>query len=204
MPKNAGSGVIATVRFRISRPSLIKEHPKFGGFSVDAVIYPDKFNEEDERAHAAMIRLADFACAEKWGKDVTFDALKETGGRTPMRPSESKDSWLADFGPGTFVCSLKNRSNAPAIYSADRMRLDVGNFDEEELAKAAYPGRWARASISARAWNYQDTSGLSFDLHGVQLLERADRFEAWRPPPLPEEEISKVFGDTGETDDVPF
>ena len=114
------------------------------------------------------VQMVEAAANERWGKEAA-------SGKRIKKPflkhaEKTEDQELAAQFPYLIRCSSKNR---PQIMFAN------GAFctDDEEV----YPGRWARISVRAYAWEHQTGGrGVSFGLSNVQILDHDERIGGGR------------------------
>jgi len=65
--------------------------------------------------------------------------------------------------------------------SANKPNVVFGNGEPCTIADEIYPGRWARVSVRAYAWEHKANGrGVSFGLSNVQLLDHDDRIGGGR------------------------
>lgn len=188
---------IFTPPFRVSFPNVFRPSSYNGGepkYSLSMLFYPANFNEQAKKAWAEMGRIADEAALEKFKKRIKD--LPDNF-RKPMRKGEEK-AHLDGYGPGCMFASASSKQ-APGV--VDRNREDI-------LEQDFYPGCWARASVTAFAYDNKG-KGVAFGLHNLQKLGEGENFSGR----IAAEEdfgdsVDDVFPDAGgggtDIDDDPF
>jgi len=135
---------------------------------------------------------------EKWGKDKEkWPKLRSTP-KTVIKDAEEKD--FSGYEKGWFFINLSSKDQPGVVDAALR---------EVHESSEAYPGRWARCSVNAYAWDNKFGKGVSLGLNNVMLLKHDDNlsgrprptddFEEWAED-LPDDDPRKEFK---EDDDVP-
>lgn len=110
---------------------------------------------------AKLKDLAKAAAADKWGPDYK---KKMQNLRNPIRDGLEKEH-LEGYGAGVLFTSASTMSK-PGI--VDGRRQPVTDVAE------VYPGRRARATVTAFAYDKKGNRGVAFSLHNVQLLTGGD------------------------------
>lgn len=139
---------------RLSFPFLFQPQPaEYGGKFAATLLLPPSVDTK------LIAKALTDAAIEKWGPDkkkwpkgVNIDNV--------IRNAEDK-SHLNGYEPGWKFVSLKSKQK-PSIVSA--------SLEPVEDEKAVYPGRWARVSASAYAYD-NVLKGVGLGLHNVQLLQ---------------------------------
>jgi hypothetical protein len=160
---------------RLSYPNLLKARAMPGAaedtakFSTSLIMPPDS---ELKPAVDWVRKLAD----EQWGAKVAFDRIK----KPILRHAEkTEDAALAEAFPYLVRCSTVNK---PTVV--------FGSGEECTTEEEIYPGRWARISVRAYAWDHPTGGkGVSFGLSNVMLLDHDERIGGGRA------KVEDEFGD---------
>ena len=152
------SSKLMTPEFRVSFPAVFK---------------PDSFSDDQEKKYkvtmlfpketdlAAMYKMAEEVCREKWGKDIPKNL------RNPFRDGEEKD--LDGYAGMFFVnCSTKQK---PGVVDMNVQPI----IDESEF----YAGCWAKATVTCYAYGGPGTkyrAGVAFGLQNLQKQRDDDAF----------------------------
>ena len=158
------AGTLLLPAGRLSYPNLLKARAMEGEpedkakFSTSLMIPP---NGDLTLAIAWVEKVA----KEKWGNNI--GKVK----RPFLKHSEKiEDEELATAFP---VLVRMSSSNKPRVIFA--------NGEECSIPDEIYPGRWARVSVRAYAWEHKANGrGVSFGLSNVQLLDHDDRIGGGR------------------------
>jgi hypothetical protein len=155
---------VFTPPFRVSFPNVFRPTSYQGGdpkYSIVMLFYPANFNDKHKAAWKDVGRIANEAAIEAFKKP-----LKELPDnfRKPFRKGEEK-AHLDGYGEGCIFFSASSKQ-APGVI--DRNKANV-------LEQDFYPGCWARASISAFAYDNKG-KGVSFGLHNLQKLGEGENF----------------------------
>jgi len=156
---------IITPPFRVSFPSVFEPSSYQGGepkYSVVMLFYPDKFNEADKKAFAALKAVADVAAMEKFKKPVKDFSDNM---RKPIRRGEEK-AHLEGYGEGCVFATASSKQRPGLIDKTKQEILDKDAF---------YPGCWARATVTAFAYDNKG-KGVAFGLHNIQKLGDGENF----------------------------
>ena len=105
-------------------------------------------------------KLVEEAAAEKWpkGKPKNF--------RSPFRDGDDKDPMMDGYEGCIYVtASSKQR---PGVVDQDVQKI----IDEDEF----YAGCYARATVTAYAYDVSGNKGVAFGLQNVQKLRDGERF----------------------------
>lgn len=156
---------IFTPPFRVSFPSVFQPSSFNGGepkFSVVMLFYPKEFTPKHKELWEGLKRIADEASKEKFKK-----LLKELpeNFRKPFRRGEEK-AHLEGYGEGMIFATASSKQR-PGIVDRDRNDL----ISESDF----YPGCWARASVTAFAYDNKG-KGVAFGLHNLQKLGDGENF----------------------------
>jgi hypothetical protein len=155
---------IFTPPFRVSFPNAFRPSSFQGGdpkYSVVMLFYPEKFTDAHKALWKDMGRIVNEAMLEKFKK-----SLKDMpGAKNPFRKGEEK-AHLDGYGPGCIFATASSKQ-APGV--VDRNRQDIFEGD-------LYPGCWARASVTAFAYDQKGNKGASFGLHNIQKLGEGENF----------------------------
>jgi hypothetical protein len=155
---------VFTPPFRVSFPNVFRPSSYQGGdpkYSLVMLFYPDNFSEAHKLAWREVGRIANEAAIEAFKKP-----LKELPDnfRKPFRKGEEKEH-LDGYGKGCVFFSASSKQ-APGVIDRNK-----GNVLEADF----YPGCWARASISAFAYDNKG-KGVAFGLHNLQKLGEGANF----------------------------
>jgi ssDNA-binding protein len=155
---------VYTPPFRVSFPNVFRSSSYNGGeakYSLVMLFYPANFNEAHKKAWREVGRIANEASIEKFKKP-----LKELPDnfRKPFRKGEEK-AHLDGYGEGCIFFTASSKQ-APGV--VDRNKATV-------LEQDLYPGCWARASVTAFAYDNKG-KGVSFGLHNIQKLGEGESF----------------------------
>ena len=156
---------VITPPFRVSFPSIFEPSSYQGGdpkYSLAMLFYPAKFSEADKKAFAALKAAADAAGMDKFKK-----AVKDfpDNMRRPLRRGEEK-AHLEGYGEGCVFATASSKQRPGLI---DRDKQDILDKD------AFYPGCWARATVTAYAYDNKG-KGVAFGLHNIQKLGDGENF----------------------------
>lgn len=177
---------LLTPRFRMSFPQLFT--PKAFGdqeptYGVTCLFEPgaDLTNLQKAAGHAAI---------EKWGDKAVAD-FRAGKIRSPFRQQSEKDHLEGYEEGGIFI--IARTKTKPGVVGP--------NVQPVTDPESAYPGRWARASLSVFAWSHpQGGRGVSFGLNNIQLLDDAPAFGAGRSKPSDDFEPVQVAANDNEED----
>lgn len=180
---------VFTPPFRVSFPNVYRASAYQGSepkYSLVMLFYPANFNDTHKAAWKDVGRIANEAALDKFKKN-----LKDLPDnfRKPFRKGEEKEH-LDGYGPGCIFFSASSKQ-APGIIDRNKRPVAEADF---------YPGCWARASISAFAYDNKG-KGVAFGLHNLQKLGEGESFSG----KLAAEEdfgddVSSVFPDAGSSD----
>ena len=106
------------------------------------------------------------AAAGKWG-------AKPPKFRHPLRPSDEERADIEGFPKGSTFTTLSTLE-APGVVSGSNERLTK----EDEF----YSGCFARATVSAYAYDNKGNKGVALGLHNVQRLGKGPRLDGRIPP----------------------
>ena len=158
---------IVTGKVRLSFPNLFKPRAITEGqdpkFSVMLLI------PKDDKDTLKSIRAAE-AEALKQGIASKFGGKKPANLKTTILHDADEDGTAEDYPErkGMLYMSVSaNTSNPPGV--VDRQAQPI--LDESEV----YSGVYARASITAFAYDVSGNKGISFGLNNVQVLGGGDR-----------------------------
>lgn len=169
---------IITGAGRLSYPHLLKSKANDRGEQIysTAFLFPP---DTDFGPYRAALKEA---AVTRWGSDMAKWPKNLRGPDAVIRKCEDSDSYGAEFAGWHFI----NVSSKEAPGIIDRDKKEIG---PETGTREVYPGRWARISINAFAYEAAGNKGVSFGLNNVQLLKhdqplggrkRAnDEFDAW-------------------------
>lgn len=156
---------IHTPPFRVSFPKVFTPSSYQGGepkFSLSMLFYPAKFDDDAKKAWREMQRIADEASMGKFEKRI-----KDLPGnfRRPFRKGDEK-AHLDGYGEGCIFAAASSKQK-PGVIDRDRQPI----LTEADL----YPGCWARASVTAYAYDNKG-KGVAFGLQNVQKLGEGKNF----------------------------
>lgn len=184
---------VVTPPFRVSFPAIFEKSsfegstPKHGVTMIFDMAMIDKFvgpvtKKKDYRlAYDKMVALLDEVSVgkfkKKW-KDLPGNFKKG------LRDGEEK-AHLEGYGPGKMFAAATSL-NRPGLIDRDKTPIT-----DQELF---YPGCWARATVSAYAYDNKG-KGVAFGLHNVQKLGEGENFsgrvaadeEEWGDEPTSDE-----------------
>ena len=149
---------------RLSYPNLFKARAMEGEpedkakFSTSLILPPDS---DLSLAVAWVEKIA----KEKWGNNIGKV-------RKPFlkHAEKTEDAQLAADYPVLIRMSSSQKPN-----------VIFGNFEACNIPDEVYPGRWARVSVRAYAWEHKANGrGVSFGLSNVQLLDHDERIGGGR------------------------
>lgn len=158
---------IFTPPFRVSFPNVFAPSSYNGGepkYSVVMLFYPKgkDWTKRHTELLEGMKRIADEASLEKFKKRI--NDLPDNF-RKPFRRGEEK-SHLEGYGEGMIFATASSKQR-PGVVDRDRQDiLSEGDF---------YPGCWARASVTAYAYDNKG-KGVAFGLHNLQKLGDGENF----------------------------
>lgn len=155
---------IYTPPFRVSFPNVYRPSSYDGGapkYSLVGLFYPAKFNDLHRKAWTEVGRIANEAALEKFKKPIKDFP---DNFRKPFRKGEEKEH-LDGYGPGCIFFSMSSKQ-APGIVDKNKGIVLETDF---------YPGCWARASVTAFAYDNKG-KGVSFGLHNIQKLGEGESF----------------------------
>jgi len=145
---------IMTPAFRVAFPEVFTP----GGMDPSKPKYSIVMLFDKSEDISELKRIAQAAAKEKWGDKIPADR------RSPFRDGDTKD--MAGYPGTTFVKAATKYK--PGL--VDAQRNDI--IDETEF----YAGCWARATLTAYAYDFQGNRGVAFNLHNIQKLKDDDSF----------------------------
>jgi len=150
---------LMTPKFRVSFPKLFKAE-EYGGsepkYSVNMMFPPDTDLKELKTK------------AKKAAKEFFKGKVKKSYFEYTWRKgSEIEAEWIEGFEDWTFIRAKSTYK--PGIVDEDLEEI----IDPSE----AYPGRWARATISLFSYDKAGSKGVGVFLENIQLLDHDDRFD---------------------------
>ena len=162
MADNKGDKV-TTPKFRMSFPALLvasamkneKGEPD-GEAKFSVVMLFDKAAQATPE-FAKMKDIAKAAAIAKFGPDYK---TKVPNLRSPFRDGAEKA--LEGYGEGVVFVSASTKTR-PGVVDGNKNRIDS--------AEEIFPGRYARATVTAYAYEKKGNKGVAFGLHNVQLLK---------------------------------
>ncbi len=148
---------ITTPKFRVSFPAVFKKHCFQGEDESKAkysitMLFPKKTNLKE------MKKLAKEAIVDKWGDKVPKDLY------LPFLDGDEKEY----EGYEGHISVKATSKQKPGVVSGFKNDDDV--FDPIESEAEFYPGCYARASVTAYAYDTMGNRGVAFGLVNVQKL----------------------------------
>lgn len=164
MAKESASTV--TPEFRVSFPQVFRaKRNDLNGQDEFSVMALFKKGENLD----LLKKAARAACVKKWGEDQTKWPEKI---KSPFRDQKEK----AKSG------KLPEGHSEGAIFmtfkSKERPKVVDQNVQEIIESSQFYAGCWARASVSAFAYDQKGNKGISFGLNHLQFMRDGDAFSA--------------------------
>lgn len=154
------SNKITTPIFRASFVNLFEARSYEGGepkYSITAI-----FNcEPGDPMLQALRDLAREAAIAKFGSKLPPNL------RSPLRNGAEK-AGLAGFGPGTTFTNLTSKQQPGVVNHLVQRIIDP---------KEVYPGMFAKATITAFAYDQRGNRGVAFGLHNVQKVGDGERID---------------------------
>lgn len=145
---------IMTPAFRVAFPEVFTP----GGMDPAKPKYSITMLFDKDEDISELKRIAAAAKRDKWGEKIP------SGLRNPFRNGDEKD-WTGFEGKIFVKAASKFK---PGLVDADRVAI----IDETEF----YPGCWARATITAYAYDVSGNKGVAFNLHNLQKLKDDEPF----------------------------
>lgn len=156
---------VVTPPFRVSFPSVFEPSsfensaPKY---STVMIFHPKDFDKKAKAQFKAMEALLDDVSKEKFKKAVKDlpDNFKRA-----FRDGNEKEH-LEGYGDGTVFATCSSHQR-PGLVDRDKTPI----LAEEDF----YPGCWARATVTAYAYDNRG-KGVAFGLHNIQKLGEGQNF----------------------------
>lgn len=145
---------VITEKFQVSFPNVFQPNSESGNYSLTMLF-------DNKEAVKNLEELAKNTAQEKWGDKVTKKQLQ-----WPIKDGNEKDLEKYPNFENKVFANAKSKFQCGLV---DQNRNDI--LDESEF----YAGCFARASISAYAWEYKGKKGVSFNLNNVQKLADGER-----------------------------
>lgn len=167
-----------TPRGRLSWPFLFKPRPaeKQGDkekFSLSLIFDAEAQKTPEYKALTDEVRRL---ALEKFGVEVGGKRVVAKGVRNPIRDGGEKQkddgTPLDGYGPGTIFISATSE-RAPGVIGGD-MKLCT--------EKDAYPGVYARATVTVYHYDRKDGRGVTFGLRNVQVMGGGEPFTVGGDP----------------------
>lgn len=171
---------VKTPVFRVSFPQVFEPKGFNNGepkFSV-VMIFDKKADLREMR------RILKEAAHEKFGAKLP-PTLKDA-----FRDGEDKKH-LQGYGPGVWFATASSKSR-PGLVGPDVSPI----VDREEF----YAGCYARASVTAFAYDTNGNKGVSFGLNNIQKVRDGERFDGRTAAEDDFEAVDVVAGEAGEGD----
>lgn len=151
---------------RLSYPNLFKARAMPGEDADKAKFSTSLIMPPDSDLGPAVTWVKNLV-NEQWGQKVSIDRVKKP---ILAHKEKTEDAALAEAFPFLVRCSTINK---PSVV--------FGNGEECTTEEEVYPGRWARISVRAYAWDHPTGGkGISFGLSNVMLLDHDDRIGGGR------------------------
>src|SRR4051812_19269134 len=162
--------------------------------SFPQVFEPKAFNDGEPKYSVVMLfdSKADLremkaclqeAAKEKWGTKMP------SGLRSAFRDGKEKEA-LQGYGEGVTFCSASSKQRPGLVDQAVQPIIDRGEF---------YAGCYARATVTAFAYDQKGNKGVSFGLHNLQKIRDGERFDG-RTAAEDDFEAVDVVGEATEKD----
>lgn len=159
---------LITPVFRVSFPKVFEADSFNGGapkFSVAAVWDPAKFNAREKAQWQAIIDLCDEVSMDRFKKKMS--ALPGNFKRAIRDGAEKAD--LAGYGEGKLFANLSSKMKPGIIDRDSTPILDASDF---------YPGCYARATVSAYAYDQGGGKGVALGLQNLQKIADGERLDS--------------------------
>jgi hypothetical protein len=160
--------VILTPRFRVAFPHVFRPNP-FGGGEPKyrlTMVFPKGTDL------SALKAAAKAAAEEKWGANIP------KGLRSPFRDGAEK-AHVEGFGPDVIFISASSMQKPGLV---DRVAGPDGKPVPIEAETDFYGGCFARATLTAFAYDNSGNKGVSFGLQNIQKLADGPSFTGRRKP----------------------
>lgn len=140
-----------------------------------------------------------FDAALEAGKEKFGKAFKDAAGKwpsnikSPFKKSDANDK-LGDIAvefPTFFAARKSGKDTPPGVVGPNGRAEGV-------TPEQVYPGRWARATVQAYAYEFEGNKGVSFGLINVQLLDNDDELVIGGSAPSAESEFEAAEGELAE------
>lgn len=142
---------VITPKFRVCFPNIFSPNKENDKYGVTMVF-------EKGADLNSLKTLAKEKAVEKWGEDIKKDKKLQL----PIKDGNEKDLQKYPVFEDTLFANAQTKFNVGLV---DNNRQEI--LEEKEF----YSGCYARASISAYAWEYKGKKGVSFNLLNVQKLD---------------------------------
>lgn len=157
---------VVTPEFRVSFPAVFQAKAVMGStgdpkFSITMLFAPGT----DLSGMKALVKAAG---VEKWGADVS---KWPKGLRLPFRNGEEKD--YDGYGKGVVFCNATSKQRPGLVDHALQAIIDASEF---------YGGCYARATISAFAYDKAGNKGIALGLKNIQKLRDGEPFSGRTKP----------------------
>ncbi len=186
-------GNVITCQGRMMYPTFFEPSLPKGETDKDKAKYQGTLIFPTGADLTALAAAVEEAAIEKWGANYKEKhKVKKPFGKSEDQPKMSATS--EDFP----VFIRANSKDRPQVVSA------AGKAITEEQSAEVYPGRWARFSVRAYAYDHPTGGkGVSLGLQNVQILDNDERLAGARPQAS--DEFSAVEGaEEGKTADALF
>lgn len=148
---------VKTPVFRVSFPNVFEASSYNGGEAKFGLTMC--FDNATDRGE--MERILKEAAHEKWG------AKLPAGLRNAFRKGEEKGE-LQGYGPGITFAAATSKQKPGVVDANVQPILDRSEF---------YAGCYARATVTAYAYDKNGNKGVAFGLHNVQKVKDGERFD---------------------------
>lgn len=175
---------IVSPEFRVSFPHVFTPHENLSKKLMYSIVM--LFDKDTDLS--ALKKLADEAIAAKWGKNIP------KGIRSPFRNGDEKEY---EGYAGTVFCSASSKDKPGIVDDQVQPILNTNEF---------YPGCYARATLTAYAYDQLGNKGVSFGLQNIQKIRDGEPLNGrvaaqndFKPMPVTAKASnnSELFGDIG-------
>ncbi len=187
---------VTTPKFRVSFPAVFTAKSYKGGAELFSLVMLFDKKLKAEGKLSDMIKLIKAAAMEKWG-EIPAEVLDMKKDTCPFNDGDDKSYSGYE---GTYTARAASQY-PPAI-------VDTGNATKNIKPQAIldkteiYAGCYARASVTAFAWEAAGKKGISFGLQNVQKLADGEPFSGRSDPLEDFEAIVPEEVEVADTDDL--
>lgn len=191
MVDNKNVRKVTSPKFRASFPWLFEPQPPMEGSANSepkySVVMLFDATAQKSPEFAAMKRLAEAAIKDKWGDKVPSNI------RNPFRNGSEKPE-LEGYGEGVIFVSASSKMQ-PGLVDAKLSRIMSRDIGPDGF----YAGCYARATLTAYAYDKAGNKGVAFGLQNVQKLGDGEAFSGRTRAEDDFEQAEDVFGSEGES-----